>query len=150
MPQELGSLQLIDVVKYVMVKHRNQEYGDMPYSYHLVDVASRVVPKTETMQIYALLHDIFEDTDVTYKTLTEELGHDIAYYIPGLRTLTRSTRESYRQYIERLSVTTIPKAVKIADLSSNLFNSVNEEGELMIPESLRTRYVDALTFLVSC
>lgn len=79
-----------DVIRFAISKHEaeyNQMYGDEPYSYHLRQVRSVLKrfgfgPKDSLLGLKlgtaAWLHDVIEDTNVTYDQVWELFGHDIA------------------------------------------------------------------------
>jgi (p)ppGpp synthase/HD superfamily hydrolase len=57
---------MINKAKEFAIKHHGeQKYGDRPYSFHLDQVVSYLVPYGETAQVIGYLHDVVEDTDVT-------------------------------------------------------------------------------------
>ncbi len=71
--------------------------------------------------IVAWLHDVIEDTSITYDILIDEgiprgLVHPISI-------LTRSTKESYLDYILRIKKNESARKVKLADLEHNILTS---------------------------
>ena len=52
--------------------HGNQQYGDKPYVVHLDAVAELLTKYGETAQIIAYLHDVIEDTEITYTDVKNE------------------------------------------------------------------------------
>ena len=98
--------------------HEGQRYSNEPYINHVTRVASRVNanPKTTDADVcLALLHDVVEDTIVTFKDL-EEMG----YNTTDLRLLTRQPGQPYRKYIKGVATSRIATRVKLADLLENL------------------------------
>ena len=88
--------------------HKNQvDKSGVPYIYHPIHVAEQM--DTENECIIALLHDVVEDTNVTFKQL-----EDI------LKLLTREENIEYDEYIKRIKNNSIACKVKIADLTHNL------------------------------
>ena len=73
--------------------------------------------KTENECIIALLHDVVEDTNVTFKQLEEVFSKEI---IDILKLLTREENIEYDEYIKRIKNNSIACKVKIADLTHNL------------------------------
>ena len=71
--------------------------GGLPYYNHLLKVYGGVSSYQE--KIIALLHDIVEDTDITYDDL-KEFGYD-NNIIDALKVLTKNKGEYYPDYIER-------------------------------------------------
>lgn len=96
--------------------HKNQvDKSGVPYIYHPIHVAEQM--DTENECIIALLHDVVEDTNVTFKQLEEVFSKEI---IDILRLLTREENIEYDEYIKRIKNNSIACKVKIADLTHNL------------------------------
>ena len=92
--------------------------GGFPYIIHLLKVYSGVSDYNE--KICALLHDIIEDTDVTYDDL-KDVGYSDEI-IDILKILTKLKGEDYRDYIDRIINSENKSAmhIKIADLRHNM------------------------------
>ena len=92
--------------------------GGFPYSVHLLKVYSGVSDYTE--KVCALLHDVVEDTDVTFDEL-REFGYD-EEIIEILSYLTKHKGEDYRDYIERIisSENIHVYNIKLSDLRHNM------------------------------
>jgi (p)ppGpp synthase/HD superfamily hydrolase len=97
--------------------HRNQydKYG-APYLLHVVRVMQR--GKSEAEQIVGLLHDVVEDTPLTFDDLraagfSEEI-------VAAVQCLTRPPEESYEAFIERIKTNRLAVAVKLNDLEDNM------------------------------
>ncbi len=92
--------------------------GGFPYIVHLLKVYEGVSNYTE--KICALLHDVVEDTSVTYDDL-KDIGYseDI---INILTILTKVKGEDYRSYIDRIIKSNNLHAIniKLADLRHNM------------------------------
>lgn len=96
--------------------HKNQvDKSGVPYIYHPIHVAEQM--DTENECIIALLHDVVEDTNVTFKQLEEIFSKEI---IDILKLLTREENIEYDEYIKRIKNNSIACKVKIADLTHNL------------------------------
>lgn len=96
--------------------HKNQvDKSGVPYIYHPIHVAEQM--DTENEYIIALLHDVVEDTNVTFKQLEEVFSKEI---IDILKLLTREENIEYDEYIKRIKNNSIACKVKIADLTHNL------------------------------
>lgn len=96
--------------------HKNQvDKSGVPYIYHPIHVAEQM--DTENECIIALLHDVVEDTNVTFKQLEEVFSKEI---IDILKVLTREENIEYDEYIKRTKNNSIACKVKIADLTHNL------------------------------
>ena len=120
--------------------------GGQPYINHLYSVADKV--ESEGMQksdwygygntslgmfyhkayIVALLHDIIEDTDVTYSQL-ETLGCD-KEIIEAIKSVTHNKNENYFDFIIRAGKNDIGRLVKRYDLENNMnITRLKEFGE---------------------
>ena len=96
--------------------HKNQvDKSGVPYIYHPIHVAEQMDSENEC--IIALLHDVVEDTNVTFKQLEEVFSKEI---IDILKLLTREENIEYDEYIKRIKNNSIACKVKIADLTHNL------------------------------
>ena len=96
--------------------HKNQtDKSGVPYIYHPIHVAEQM--NTENECIIALLHDVVEDTNVTFKQLEEVFSKEI---IDILKLLTREENIEYDEYIKRIKNNSIACKVKIADLTHYL------------------------------
>ena len=89
--------------------------GGAPYILHPLRVMLRVAPGAQ--QIVAVLHDVVEDSEVTFEDLERE-GFS-AEVINGLRAVTKVEGESYEDFVARAALDPVGKAVKLADLMEN-------------------------------
>jgi len=138
----MSTLRIRDAIGLVSVKHKGQTYRSQPYFYHLHGVSEkvRVIFKgTIVEQTVAYLHDIIEDTDVTYDYLVEQFGHEVA---DPVRLLTRTDDQEYDEYLEALMSDPVAKVVKLADVLFNLEHSVAEGSRKRIK-----KYSDAIARL---
>ena len=164
MKETKGSLSEFELM---VLKHRAYElatkYHDgqvdklgIPYIGHLEAVAQGVDKIEE--KIVALLHDILEDTPCRREILLAE-GIP-AYLVKSIEAMTRRPGETYKAFIERVARDVIARAVKRSDLKHNLDEDGSRlkaaksfhKGELLEtlpPESLKTRYRDAIAYLQS-
>ena len=65
----------------------------------------------------ALLHDVVEDTDMTFERLSE-LGFT-APIIDALKLLTHDKSVSYMDYVKKIAENPVARVVKLADLLHN-------------------------------
>ena len=95
-----------------------EDKGGQPYVIHLLKVYSGVSDYLE--KVCALLHDVVEDTDVSYHDL-ENVGYNNDV-IDILKILTKVKGEDYRNYIERIINSDNIHAlnIKLADLRHNM------------------------------
>lgn len=127
------------------LKHAGQMYGAMPYMYHLNAVVTSVANKwgweNRSILAVAILHDILEDTDLTYEELVSAVGKDIAVYVKGL---TKIEGEEYHAYIERCREHHYTKEVKIHDTLCNLTESIKADSRSRVK-----KYANQLQLLVA-
>lgn len=95
--------------------HMNQfDKSGTPYIYHPIHLAEQM--DTEDECIIALLHDVVEDTNITFEQLEKEFPNNI---IKVLKLLTHDKNVDYMEYIENLKKDQIARKVKIADIIHN-------------------------------
>ena len=116
-------------MKIAFEAHKNQtDKNGMPYIYHPMHLAEQMTE--ETTICIALLHDVVEDTDITFAQLENE-GFP-PNVIAALRLLTHDDAVPYMEYIEKIKTHAIAKAVKLADLQHNSdltrLDSVDEQA----------------------
>jgi (p)ppGpp synthase/HD superfamily hydrolase len=108
-------------------KHKNQKRKDgvTPYSDHLEGVVNRLKNLGVTdknVLSAAWLHDIIEDTYVTFDQINEKFGRDIAVMVLALtkdKNIPKKDKE--QQYITQLKNAPIQaKIIKLCDISANL------------------------------
>lgn len=126
-------------VAFALAKHEGefkQRYGDYPYSFHLKKVRAVLSrfgfgPKESLLGLQvstaAWLHDVIEDTDVTYKEVADLFGVEIADIVLGVTKLASDenlTKESrIRKTYERTAKNRGSRILKVADRIANV-----EEG----------------------
>lgn len=110
--------QLAKCIEFAHMAHAGQkDKGGADYIGHPLRVMDGV--DTTEEKITAILHDILEDTCFTHGDLKRMLGVSDEI-LEALRLLTRRRGESYRTYIESLTVSPLAVAVKISDLKDNM------------------------------
>jgi (p)ppGpp synthase/HD superfamily hydrolase len=86
-----------------------------PYIFHPIRVMMRC--RTDDAKIVALLHDVVEDTDVTFDDLSAEGFSEKV--LAALRFVTHFEEDSYDAYVEKIAANPIAVEVKLADLEDN-------------------------------
>lgn len=124
--------------------HMNQfDKAGVPYIFHPIHLAEQMDNEIEC--VVALLHDVVEDTDITFKQLEKEFPIDI---IDTLKLLTHDKKINYMKYIEKIKNNSIAKKVKIADIKHNSdetrLEKITQKDILRI-----NKYKKALDFLES-
>jgi (p)ppGpp synthase/HD superfamily hydrolase len=96
--------------------HQGQvDQGGHPYILHLEAVANLVTTVEE--KVVALLHDIVEDTQVTFDDLRKEFDDTIITAVDAMTK--REKTEKFMGYLRRAKANPIAKKVKIADMIHN-------------------------------
>ncbi len=118
---------------YAIEKHGDQRYGEHPYVHHLDMVYEESLSHglTPIVSVASFLHDVIEDTDVTYDDLVKEFGcTDLADLVQ------RVTDEPGANRKERKAAT-YPKikesedaiALKLCDRISNVRSCIEDKNE---------------------
>ena len=110
-------MSTLDRALQIAVKaHRGQvESRGLPYVCHPIRIMLGM--KTDEERIVALLHDVVEHTDWTFKALRKEGFR--GRIVRAVDHLTKRPGEEYDAYIERLRPHRLARAVKIGDLLDN-------------------------------
>jgi len=131
--------QLIMAKEIAIEAHKGQKRSDgKNYITHVEAVASSFkLEEDMEYQIVAWLHDVLEDSKLTFKDL---LDKGIAYHLArAVVVLTREKDQNYKDYILQVKEDEIATRVKLADLKHNLFTLNNG--------SLRDKYLLAFYIL---
>ena len=115
--------------EFALTAHRNQKYGDKPYSYHFDAVSMIVFRWGENAQILSFLHDTVEDTTLTLQEIENEFGPFISKCVDLLTDMPGVNRKERKEKTnEKLSKVTCPYelalVVKAADRLANVSESV--------------------------
>lgn len=106
--------------------HKGQEYGDEPYcSGHIFKVVNLAKKRMglyfyesqwETIVCCAYLHDVIEDTDITYDDLLRVFSRQVVDIVV---LLTKAWGESYQEYLMHIGANPIAAFVKWCDACVN-------------------------------
>ena len=109
--------ELVTALHLIAHQHGKQkDKAGAPYLMHLIRVAGRSTDPDE--MIVALLHDILEDTEVSFDTLAERFSPEITH---AVELLTRHSGESYKTYCRRIRDDNgLALRVKIRDIRDNM------------------------------
>lgn len=89
--------------------------GGEPYILHPLRIM--LAMKTNEERIVAILHDVVEDSEVTFeKLLAEGFSQEL---VDAIRSVTRREGEEYENFILRAAANPIGRSVKLADLHDN-------------------------------
>jgi len=96
--------------------HKTQtDKNGMPYIFHPIHLAEQMTD--EKTICVALLHDVVEDTNITFEQLQcEGFPREI---IDALKLMTHDKSVPYMDYIRKIKTNSIATAVKLADLKHN-------------------------------
>ena len=106
-----------------------KDKAGMPYIGHCVivaDLAEKLALKlgfgkraARKFYYVGLLHDVVEDTDITFEELQEKLNvpQDI---MEGVEAMTHYKGEPYEDYMKRVSANKYATLVKMADMAHNM------------------------------
>lgn len=85
------------------------------YIKHPIRVMQSV--ETEEEKVVALLHDVVEDSTVSFEDLERRFSDEI---VDAVRGMTKKDDESYSEFIDRAKENEIAREVKKADIRDNL------------------------------
>ena len=96
--------------------HKEQkDKSGLPYIFHPFHLAEQMTDEVTTC--VALLHDVVEDTDMTFEKLLK-LGFTVEI-VDALKLLTHDDSVPYMDYVKEIAKNSVAKAVKLADLAHN-------------------------------
>lgn len=103
-------------MKIAFEAHKEQvDKTGLPYIYHPIHLAEQM--DDENTICVALLHDVVEDTDMTFEDLEKEgFTREI---IDALKILTHDEAVPYLDYVREIKNNLIATTVKLADLNHN-------------------------------
>ena len=105
----------IKAMKLAYAAHHGQtDKSGVPYIFHPYHVAEQMTDEFTTCA--ALLHDVVEDTGLTFKELEEQFPKEV---LDALRLLTHERETDYFEYVRAIKENPIAKAVKLADIAHN-------------------------------
>lgn len=130
-------------LKLCFLAHRDQvDKSGIPYVFHPFHLADQM--QSEETVITALLHDVMEDTEISFEELSSEgFGEEV---MAALLLLTHKKGVDYMDYVRAIRSNPIARAVKIADLKHNSdLSRLDEIDEKAIKRV--ERYREALSVL---
>lgn len=109
-------MNLQRAIEIAVAAHSKQtDKQGQPYITHPLRLMNAV--ETDAAKIVAVLHDVVEDTDVTFETLiTAGFGDDV---LGALKLLTHDKSVPYAEYVIAIKPNATARAVKLADLRDN-------------------------------
>ena len=114
--------------------HGQTDKSGQPYIFHPYHLAEQMTDEITTCA--ALLHDVVEDTDVTFAELEPEFPQEV---MEVLRLLTHAPGTDYFDYVRAIRGNPAAVAVKLADLAHNSDESRFAGCRDVTPEQLARR-----------
>lgn len=132
-------------IKLAYQAHDGQlDKAGMPYILHPMHLAEQMDDEISTC--VAILHDVVEDTDVTFEDLENEFPESV---LVPLRYLTHQKGVPYMEYVERILDNDVAVKVKLADIDHNMdqsrFCGMDVDEKTM--EYFRNKYTKAKAVL---
>lgn len=118
--------EMLEKALVIMINAHSGQFdrGGQPYALHPLAVLNilntadfSVSVLDEELQCMGILHDIIEDTKVTYKDLRD--AGMTPRIVEGVHCLTKKVGQTYEEYCELLFTNLDAMIVKMADLSHN-------------------------------
>ena len=108
-----------DALKLATEAHEGQvrKYSGLPYITHPMAVADKF--EDECLKVLAVLHDVVEDTDISFMDLFFKYNVSFSM-ITDLSFLTKPKGYTYLKYILRIKENKIATKIKIEDIKHNL------------------------------
>ena len=125
--------------------HGQVDKGGMPYIFHPYHLAEQMDDEISTCA--ALLHDVVEDTEVTFEDLEKHFPPEV---MEVLKLLTHADDEDYYVYVRRLKDNPIAKKIKLADIAHNSDQSRlvgTDKDNPKTKEYFRKKYARAIEIL---
>jgi len=108
--------------------HRDQTYDIYPYYYHIKKVADLAVELgyDETIQVAAVLHDVLEDTPLSYSDIKKAFGETVAEIVFAVTDeLGRNRAERKAKTYPKIRANRGATLVKILDRIANMEHSLH-------------------------
>lgn len=123
---EDGDLPINNATEVARVAHEGQTRDEgVPFITHPKEVRNILVNeygvRSQQAQVVALLHDVLEDTEVTYDILANKFGNIVASWVESLTV--KADNQKTKQLLMYQNVRCMPSqllAIKMADRTHNL------------------------------
>jgi (p)ppGpp synthase/HD superfamily hydrolase len=113
--------------------HRNQKYGNEPYTKHLEDVIAvlkKFGVKNSCVIAAAWLHDAVEDTPLTIEMVEEEFGNDVASLVYAVTTEPgKNRKERNAKTYPKIKAKNEAIYLKLADRIANIQAALGNNKE---------------------
>jgi len=123
--------------EFALKHHGEQKYGEHPYLVHLDAVAELVQQYGEPAVVIAYLHDVIEDTEVSFRDVKKEFGSFVADCVAVLTDEPGEDRKerkgkTYSKMARVCGETEIALLVKAADRLANMRACVADKKERLL------------------
>lgn len=118
--------------------------GGMPYVFHPIAVMMKC--QTDKERVVALLHDVVEDTYMTFGNLRQDFPE---YIVEAVDAITKRRGETQNEYLTRVKQNDIALAVKFNDIEHNSTGERLMQLPVEDIERLTKKYKKAVEFLRS-
>lgn len=114
--------------------HGMQTYDEHPYYYHLeqvVDVLKEFGFTDEKYVISGYLHDILEDTAISYNDIKKQFGEEVAEIVYAVTDeLGKNRKERKSKTYPKIKANSDAIIVKLADRIANVRNSIKNKPHM--------------------
>lgn len=140
-------MKIVSTVSFISEAHRDQMYGNMPYMFHPMEVATMVSQATINQYLAALLHDVIEDTKFDEAALRERFDDAV---VDMVVLLSKDNTLDYRGNIQRIIDSGNVGAMKVK-LADNRVNRNGDKSEMdpKRAKKLNTRYDMSIEMLTA-
>ena len=105
----------IKAMKIAYDAHEGQlDYNGVPYIFHPYHLAEQM--DDEISCTAALLHDVVEDTSLTFEDLAKTFPEEVMEVV---KLLTHDENDNYFDYVRKIKTNPIARKVKLEDLKHN-------------------------------
>ena len=114
--------------------HANQTYDIYPYSYHILQVVqiAEDLGYDETIVVGCALHDILEDTELSYNDVKKAFGEEVAEIVYAVTDeLGRNRKERKAKTYPKIRGNWKATVVKICDRVANMEQSKSYNPRLL-------------------
>ena len=106
-----------DAISLAVEAHKGQkDRAGQPYILHPLRVMMRL--ESEAERIVGILHDVVEDTPITFDELRQR-GYS-EEVLSALECVTKREGEAYEDFVKRSQPNPLARRVKLADLEDNM------------------------------
>lgn len=114
--------------------HQGQQYGLYPYIYHpkqVAEIAEEIGFDEDTI-VACILHDVIEDTPISYNDVKKEFGEDVAEIVYAVTDeLGRNRKERHDKTYPKIKANPKAIATKLCDRIANV-REAKESGSKML------------------